>query len=153
MDVLKVLKAKREPAQGRGGRGRKELVLIIYDTVWVHRIHERSNPLLVRENPLGVTEVKAKYALVFVGPDDTNAIGQCFAMRGYASEAEWAHGWHDLPAAMERLRLRHAGEEFPDDIDYVIDWPDYGYWQQLKNGSSPERRKFIQDFLEEAGQS
>jgi hypothetical protein len=153
MDILKVVKTKREPYQGRGGRGRKEVVLIIYDTVWVHRIHERSDPFLARENPGGVIGVKAKYALAFTGPDDTNAIGQCYAMPAYASEAEWCHGWHDLPGAMERLRARHANEPFPEEIDYVIDWPDYGYWQHLKSVSSPERQKSIESVLEEAGQS
>lgn len=153
MDILKIVRAKRQPTVGREGRGRKELVLIIYDTVWVHRIHERRDLMLDRANPDGIIDIKAKYALVLVGHDDSNAIGQCFAMRGYAAEAEWTHDWYDLPAAMERLRARHADEPFPDEIDYVLDWPDYSYWQHLKDRSSPERQKFIQTFLDEAGKS
>ncbi len=155
MDILKIVKAQLEPTQGRGrgGRGRKELILIIYDTVWVYRIHKRRDSELDRGNPDGVIDIRAKYALVFTGHDDSNAIAQCYAMRGHAAEAEWTHDWHDLPAAIERLRGRHPGEPFPDEIDYVIDWPSYYYWSHMKNASSPERQKSIQAFLDQAGRS
>ncbi len=151
--TLRVVEVKRKPPQCRPVQRRKELFLIIYDTVWVHRVHKRRDPELEKENPGGIIEVKEKYALALTYPDDANMIGQCYAMRGSASEAEWTHDWHGIPAAIERLRARHADEPFPNEIGHVLDWPSHHYWEHVKSVSNPARQKFIQVHLDRAGRS
>ena len=125
MDILRIIKAERK-TDGNPfvGPGRKELVLIIYDTDGVQRIRDREDMQWTATHaPEHVIEVKKKYALVLVGRDDSDMIAQCYATRQRASEAEWCDDWLNLPAAIERLRARNEGKEFPDEIDHVIDWP------------------------------
>lgn len=125
MHTLRILKTRpAQSARFREALPRKELILIIYDTDAVQKITDREDMQWAAENfPDSVIEVRKKYALVLVGRDDSNMIAQIHATRRHADQAEWADDWHDLPAAIERLRARRLGETFPDEIDYVIDWP------------------------------
>ncbi len=151
-EFLKVVKVKRGAIEFPI-LGEMVLILIIYDTVWMHRIHEQRDRGLYERLPEGTPEVRAKYALVFTENSDTNVIGQYYAMRGNAHEAEWTHDFSDLPAAMERLRARHAGVAFPEEINFILDYPDYKFWQHIMGRSSPEEKERIRKFLEEAGKS
>jgi hypothetical protein len=124
MNILKIVKAERGLSNPYSGSGDPELVLIIYDTDGVEKIHTRADMRWTAANlPDNVIEVKAKYAICLTHPDDSDMIAQCYATRQYASEAEWTDDWHDLPNAIERLRARHPDGPFPDEIAYVIDWP------------------------------
>lgn len=102
----------------------RNLVLIIYDTDGVQKIYERRDmQKVLRLTPGDVIEVKAKYAVCFVEPDDIDLIAQYYATRSGALEAEWTDSWDSIPDAVARLRLRHKSVSLPREIDYVIDWP------------------------------
>ena len=124
MQVFKLVKDNQAPKTlFRGGAGR-ELMLIIYDTEGVDQISRgRLQQLVEKQLPEGIVEVRAKYALCLSRSDDSDLIAQHFATRGGADEAEWADDWHDLPNAIERLRLRHPDTPFPEEIGVIIDWP------------------------------
>lgn len=125
MKILRAVHADHVPSGSPyQGPGRLELVLIIYDTEGVRGIQNREDMQQIAKNgsDYAIQMVK-KYAVVLVARDDSDMIAQAYVMRKYASEAEWTDDWHELPAAIERLRVRNPKEAFPAEIDYIIDWP------------------------------
>ncbi len=124
MKILRIVKAERTFGNPYAGSANPELVLIIYDTDGVEKIRNRADMRqTANHSPGNVIEVRAKYAICLTDRDDSNMIAQYYATRQFASEAEWTDDWHDLPNTIEKLRTRHMDKPFPDEIDYIIDWP------------------------------
>lgn len=126
MKVLNIVQGEMTLGKPYQGSAAPELVLIVYDTGGVQRIHNRDRkdrPEALGFSPDHTIVVTAKYAVCLVGRDDSDMIAQYYATRKGAREAEWSDSWYDLPAAIDKLRDRHSDKPFPEEIAYVVDWP------------------------------
>ena len=108
-----------------------ELILVVYDTDYVKKLHAKSYRDRILYGAHG-WYVPAKYALSFEerprkysrGGTDSGLFSALTASDdGLRDQAIWFSCLRDLPEVIMALKEKFPQEDFPDQVDYIIDFP------------------------------
>lgn len=107
----------------RGHGRRTSLILASFDTRAVRRIRNKRR----EEYDCKVYDIvcPAKYALTWThGGDDIRIIAQVLLTHEeHRVSAVWFDDFYDLPVAIEKLHEMFPGEDLPDQVSCLVDWP------------------------------
>jgi hypothetical protein len=102
-------------------KGFERLMLIVYDTAFIAKLHERDKNIY---DDVFRWYVPAKYHLHFHDAfDDDSIVAQVHASSDkYREMGIWFKRLSDLPVAIKALKEKYPGEPIPDQVDGVVDF-------------------------------